>query len=82
VRAAAREGERLDESLLGQMRSLQARTLSLLDDAEASQDGRLRAVAISQVRENVLLLAKMTGELNEAPQVSVVLSWGDGEAAP
>lgn len=85
VRAAAREGEKLDDSLLAQMRGLQARTLALLDDAEDSRDGRLRAVAISQVRENVQLLAKLTGELNEAPKVAIVLAWGDsapGAPAP
>jgi hypothetical protein len=48
------------------MRTLQTRTLNLLDDAEKAEDGRLRAVAISQVRENVSFLSKLLAALNPA----------------
>lgn len=82
VKAAERREENFGDSLLDQMRSLQARTLKLLDDAEKDEDGRLRAVAIVQVRENLTLLSRLTGELKDtAPaQVAVVLRWGDDPA--
>jgi hypothetical protein len=82
VKAAERREEDLGDGLLGQMRSVQARTLKLLDDAEKARDGRLRAAAIREVRENVLLLSRFTGELRDtAPQVAViVLRWGDDVA--
>jgi hypothetical protein len=66
VLAAERREENLGDSLLTEMRTLQTRTLNLLDDAEKAEDGRLRAVAISQVRENVALFVKLTAALNPA----------------
>ena len=66
MRAAERREEDLGDRLLVEMRALQARTLKLLDDAEKDEDGRLRAVAISQVRENIALFCKLTAELNPA----------------
>jgi hypothetical protein len=66
VLAAERREENLGDSLLVEMRTLQTRTLNLLDDAEKAEDGRLRAVAISQVRENVSFLSKLLAELNPA----------------
>lgn len=77
VLAAKRREENLGDSLLGEMRTLQARTLKLLDDAERAEDGRLRAVAISQVRENVALFFKLTADLKPPP--TTVTAWAAAE---
>lgn len=82
VRAVARavspppelaEIEAYEDRLLRQMRTLQGRSLSLLDDAEKEQDGRLRAVAIAQVRENIIVEAKLTRELVPGDTTPAVL---------
>jgi hypothetical protein len=51
---------------LGDARDLRSRTLALLDEAAKSQDGRLQAVLIGQVRENIRLLTDLT----KAPPVT------------
>ena len=62
------------DDLLGQLRSLQARTLGLLDKAE--QAGRLgtAVMAIKEARGNLELLAKLLGQLDERPQVNLLIS--------
>jgi hypothetical protein len=66
VLAAQRRGERLGDGLLEQQRTLKARGLRLLDDAEREQDGRLRAVAIALARENIIAEAKLVADARSA----------------
>src|SRR5688500_18113467 len=62
------------DSLLGQVRSLQARALAILDRAEA--DGQLMPAlaAIRETRGCLELLGKLMGELDERPQVNVLVA--------
>lgn len=62
------------DDLLGQVRDLQARTLAILDKAEAA--GRLgtAVMAIKEARGNLELLAKLLGELDDRPQVNVLVT--------
>jgi hypothetical protein len=62
------------DDLLGEIRRLQDRAAGILDGAELSGDGRLALAAIREIRGIVELLAKMLGELDSAPNVSVELS--------
>lgn len=53
------------DDLLADVRSLQARTLSILEAAEASRQLSTALRAIKEARSNVELLAKLLGELQE-----------------
>lgn len=66
------EVARADE-LLGRVETLQARTLAILEAAEETGELRTALAAIREARGNVELLAKLLGELDERPQVNVVL---------
>lgn len=71
--AEAEEVSRADD-LLAQLRSLQKRTLGLLDKAEGS--GRLgtAVIAIREARGNLELLAEMTDQLDRRPVVNLWLA--------
>jgi hypothetical protein len=69
---AAQEVAQADD-LLGQVRSLQTRALAILDRAEEAGDLRSALGAIREARGNLELLAKLLGELDERPQVSVLV---------
>jgi hypothetical protein len=71
--SAAADVARAD-TLLGQVQSLRDRALSLLDRAERDGDLRAAIVALRETRNTVELLAKIAGELNDAPTVNVVTS--------
>lgn len=62
------------DSLLDQVRSIQRRTLGILDQAEDT--GRLgtAVMAIREARGNLELLAKLVGELDDRPQVNVLIA--------
>jgi hypothetical protein len=62
------------DDLLADVRSLKARTLAILEVAEATHDLRTALGAIREARSNLELLAKLLGELNERPQVNISLS--------
>lgn len=66
-----------ENSLLGEMRALQARTMKLLEDAENSPDLRLRAVVIAQIRENVVALAKLMPANVREEVVAIEFSFTD-----
>jgi hypothetical protein len=68
----ADEVARADE-LLGRVESLQARTLAVLQAAEETGELRTALSAIREARSNLELLAKLVGELDERPQVNIVL---------
>lgn len=69
----AEEVSRAD-GLLEDVRSLQDRALAILDRAEGSGDLRTALSAIREARANLELLAKLLGELRDAPAVNVHLS--------
>jgi transposase-like protein len=62
------------DDLLGQVRDLQARTLSILEAAEGASQHRTALSAIREARSNLELLAKLLGELDDSPTVNVLVS--------
>jgi hypothetical protein len=62
------------DDLLAQMQDLQRRTLAVLEAAEATKQHRTALSAIREARSNLELLAKLLGELDERPQVNVLIS--------
>ncbi len=62
------------DDLLEQVRGLQARALSILDRAEESGELRTALGAIREARGNLELLAKLLGELDDRPQINVLVS--------
>jgi hypothetical protein len=66
------------DSLLDQVRALQAKTLAILQKAEGAGDLRTATAAIGQARQNLDLLGRLAGELRtgEGTTVNVgVFSW-------
>ena len=74
--ARAQEAEEVAKAddLLGQVRDLQARTLAILEAAETTSQHRTALAAIREARSNLELLAKLLGELDERPQVNILVS--------
>lgn len=74
--AKAQDAQEVAEAddLLGQVRDLQARTLAILEAAEGSSQHRTALAAIREARSNLELLAKLIGELDERPQVNILVS--------
>ena len=72
----AREVEEVAQAddLLEQVRHLQAHPLDILERAEKAGDLRTALAAISQARGNLELLGKLAGELDERPQVNVLVA--------
>jgi hypothetical protein len=62
------------DHLLDQVRSLQARTLAILEAAERSNQHRTALSAIREARSNLELLAKLLGELDDRPQINLLVS--------
>jgi hypothetical protein len=60
--------------LLSQVQDLQARTLAILEAAEASREHRTALGAIRESRSNLELLAKLLGQLDERPVVNILVS--------
>jgi len=69
----ARETARADD-LLGQLKDLQGRTLSILTQAEEAKDLRTALQAVGQARGNLELLAKVTGELAQEGAVNILIA--------
>src|SRR5688572_3186367 len=67
------EAARADD-LLDQVRHLQAHALDILERAEKAGDLRTALAAISQARGNLELLGKLAGELDDRPQLNVLVS--------
>jgi hypothetical protein len=74
--AKAREAEEVAhaDDLLDQVRGLQARTLAILEAAEETSQHRTALSAIREARSNLELLAKLLGELDDRPQVNILVS--------
>jgi len=62
------------DDLLAQVRDLQVRTLAILEAAEGVSQHRTALSAIREARNNLELLAKLLGELNDSPTVNVLIS--------
>jgi hypothetical protein len=69
----AEEYARADD-LLRQVGELQSKTLNLLLKAEEAGELRTALSAIREARGNLELLAKLRGELDERPQVNVLIT--------
>jgi hypothetical protein len=74
VMAQAAEEVAQADDLLGQVRDLHARTLAILEAAEEASQHRTALSAIREARSNLELLAKLLGELDERPQVNILIS--------
>lgn len=74
VQAQAAQEVAQADTLLDQVQSLHARTLTILAGAEASQDGRLALGAVREARGNLELLARLLGELDDRPVVNVLIA--------
>lgn len=74
VKAAEAEEVARADDLLSEVRGLQARTLSILEAAEATREYRTALSAIREARSNLELLAKLVGELDESPTVNVLIA--------
>lgn len=61
-------------TLLDELRGLHARVLAILTTAESEGDLRAATGAIREARSTIELLAKLTGQLEERPEINVVLS--------
>ncbi len=62
------------DNLLASVRGLQERTLAILEAAEREREHRTALSAIREARSNLELLAKLLGELDDRPQVNVLVS--------
>ena len=74
IMAQAAEEVAQADDLLGQVQDLQARTLAILEAAEGSREHRTALAAIREARSNLELLAKLLGELDERPQLNILIS--------
>jgi hypothetical protein len=74
--AKAHEAEEVAQAddLLEDLKSLQRRTLAILEAAEETRQHRTALAAIREARSNLELLAKLLGELDERPQLNVLIS--------
>jgi hypothetical protein len=61
----------LADTLLDQIKSLQRKALKVLSVAEESGDLRVACMAIRETRGTLELLAKVTGEMDDRPQVNI-----------
>lgn len=62
------------DTLLDQVRSLQAKALGILQKAEDANDLRLALVAIREARGTLELLARLQGDLQETTTVNVLVA--------
>lgn len=62
------------DDLLEQVRDLQARTLAILEAVEYTAEHKTALSAIKESRANLELLLKLSGELDERPQINVLVS--------
>src|SRR5262245_12685770 len=61
-------------AILAEVHSLYGNALAILGQAERERDGRLALAAIREVRGTLELLARLLGELDERPQVNVLVA--------
>ncbi len=73
---AAAEAEDVAHAIdvLGQLPAINAATLAVLADARKRGDGDLALKAVDRVQRQIELQAKLLGELDERPQVNVLVA--------
>ncbi|HEY8745812.1 MAG TPA: hypothetical protein VIU62_22220 [Chloroflexota bacterium] len=59
--------------VLAQLKAINAASLGVLKDARQSGDGELVLKAVDRVQRQIELQAKLLGELDERPQVNVLV---------
>ncbi len=71
------------DALLAQVVGLKDRAISILDTAEAEDDLKAAIAAIREARGCVELLAKLAGQLKDAPTINLILmpEWRELQAA-
>ncbi len=74
AKATAAKETALGDDLLGQVKQLRNKAISILLKAEASGDYRTALMGIREARGCLELLAEMEGELNRQPTVNLYLS--------
>ncbi|MDP9476349.1 MAG: hypothetical protein M3R38_11835 [Actinomycetota bacterium] len=62
------------DNLLDQVGDLQRRTLAILEAAEGTKEHRTALSAIREARSNLELLGRLQGELNDRPQINLLIS--------
>lgn len=62
------------DDLLGEVRDLHVRTLSILDTAQEADDLRTALTAIREARGNLELLAKLRQLIDTAPTVNILIA--------
>jgi hypothetical protein len=62
------------DDLLAQLRSLQHRSLAILEKAERMGDLKTALAGVREARGCLELLARLLGELDERPQVNIAIS--------
>ena len=74
VLAQARAAEDVAHAIdiVAQLKAINAAALAVLADARARGDGELALKAIDRVQRQVELQAKLVGELDERPQITLV----------
>jgi hypothetical protein len=74
--AQAQEAEDMADadSLLEQVSALHRRTLAILGRAEVEGEHKLALAAIREARSNLELLGKLMGEIDDRPQINILLS--------
>ena len=72
AQAAQAEGQALD--VLQQLKAINAAALAVLKDARDHGDGDLVLRAVDRVQRQIELQAKLLGELDERPQVNLLVS--------
>ena len=74
VAAAEAEDVRQALDVLGQLKAINGATLAVLSDARKRGDGDLALKAVDRVQRQIELQAKLLGELDDRPQVNVLVA--------
>jgi hypothetical protein len=74
--AKAQEAENVAQALdmVQQLKAINAATLAVLKEARERHDGDLALKAVDRVQRQIELQAKLLGELDERPQVNLLVS--------
>jgi len=76
VQAAAETDVRHALDVVAQLRAINAAALTVLRDARAVHDGDLALKAIDRIYRQIELQAKLLGELDQAPQINILIHPG------
>jgi hypothetical protein len=74
VKAAERQDVREALDVVAQLKAINAATLEVLRDAQASKDGELVLKATDRALKQIELQAKLLGDLDDRPQVNILIS--------